>query len=62
MIVTMRHVREARYCARGARQFFKRHNLDWRAFIAHGIDEKELIATGDAMAQFVVEVAHGVKR
>jgi len=50
-------MRELRYCNRGARGFFARHGLDWRAFLAGGIDADRLLATGDAMALKVIEHA-----
>ena len=56
-IVRMVHVRQSKQCSRGARAFFERHNLDWQSFLRDGIDAKELRATGDAMAQAVVEQA-----
>jgi hypothetical protein len=59
MIITMRDVRAAKMCAKGARDFFLRHNLDWSKFVKHGIDAEQIIATGDAMALKVVEVARG---
>lgn len=55
----MDHVRQARMCSRGARDFFRRYNLDWEEFLREGIDEEKLIELGDAMALQVVEVAHG---
>lgn len=55
--VLHRHMRELGYCNRGARDFFARHGLDWRAFLASGIDADRLTATGDAMALKVVERA-----
>jgi len=58
MIVTMRDLREAKICGRGARIFFEKHNLDWRAFVKQGIHSDELSATRDAMALHVVEVAN----
>lgn len=57
MIITMSHVRKARMCSSGAREFFRRHNLDWSEFLRSGIQSEVLIATGDAMALKVVEVA-----
>ncbi|MDF6001927.1 hypothetical protein P4050_30530 [Pseudomonas aeruginosa] len=33
-----------------AREPFKRHRLDWMAFLRDGIDADQLIATGDALA------------
>lgn len=56
-IATMRHVRAAQQCSRGARAFFERHGLDWSAFIAQGIPADTLRATGDAMAIRVAEAA-----
>lgn len=57
MIVTMRDVRAARMCSSGARKFFIRHGLDWQDFLKNGIESGALVATGDAMALKVVEVA-----
>lgn len=60
--VYMGHIRKARMCARGARAFFERHNLDWADFLRNGIEPEKLVATGDAMALDVVEVAYGRKQ
>lgn len=58
LIVTARHVQAAHMCLKpGAQKFFKQHNLDFRSFIKNGIDAELLIATGDALALQVVEVA-----
>lgn len=59
MIITMRDVRAAKMCSRGARAWFVRHGLDWAAFLREGIQDDVLLATGDAMAIRVVEVARG---
>ena len=61
VIVTMRHVRQAKMCSRGARAFFIRHNLDWQTFIKQGLPASTIASTGDAMALKVVEVAYGRK-
>lgn len=55
--VTMRHIREARMCSKGARAFFETHGLDWQEFLREGIDSDKLEATGDIMALNVVKVA-----
>lgn len=62
LIVRMRDVRAASMCSSGARQFFERHDLDWSGFLKHGIEAEKVLATGDAMARQVVEVAHGRKQ
>lgn len=59
VMVKMCHIRQARMCSSGAREFFQRHGLDWAAFLKEGIPSKELAATRDAMALQVVEVARG---
>lgn len=46
-------------CSRGARQWFGRYGLDWSDFLKNGIDEEEVLSTGDAMGRLVVEVARG---
>jgi len=59
LIVTMKDIRAANMCSNGPRQFFKRHGLDWSDFLSNGIPASKLLATGDAMARQVVEVARG---
>lgn len=65
MIVTMQHLRTVPYftarrgyCARGARAWFERHGLDFRAFVRDGLDEAAFLATGDGMAAALVRWAH----
>lgn len=45
------------YCHRAAREFFASHGLDWQDFLNNGIDENALLATGNALAQALVEHA-----
>lgn len=47
------------YCSKGQRQFAARHGFDWTDFLTNGIEEELLLATGDHMAQKLVESAHG---
>lgn len=61
MKIYMYHVREAKMCAKGTRMFFERHNFDFQDFLKNGIDAELFIATGDAMALQVVEVAKNGK-
>ena len=44
-------------CVNGSRAWFVRHGLDFRAFLREGLDAQTLLATGDAMAQRVVDCA-----
>jgi len=57
MIVTHADLKALRYCNKGTRDFFKRHNLDWSEFIVNGLHESHFINTGDAMAVHLVEFA-----
>jgi len=56
-VVTIDHVRAAGLCVHGTRTWFARHGLDFRDFLANGLPASVLLATGDAMAQRVVEIA-----
>jgi hypothetical protein len=57
VLVTIAHVRAAGLCVHGTRTWFARHGLDFRAFLREGVQANVLLATGDAMALRVVEVA-----
>ena len=57
-VIRMEHIRKTKMCSEGARRWFKRNNLDWNSFLAEGIEEELLLATGDALAAEVVTVAH----
>lgn len=56
MRVTIDDVRAAGHCVRGAKDWFERHGLDFRAFLREGIDEAEFLAKGDGLATRVVEM------
>ena len=55
--VTIQDLRTARYCLAGVRPWFKRHGLDWRDFLTHGIAADDLRATGDALVDPVIRAA-----
>ncbi|GAB6191159.1 hypothetical protein [Desulfocastanea catecholica] len=59
VIVTLKDIRSLKYCSKGARAFFARHDLLWSDFLDNGIPAEALLKTGDAMAQKAVEVARG---
>jgi len=67
LIVRMQHLRSVPgvrqapgYCVPGARKWFAQHGLDFRAFARDGIDAELLLATGDALAQRLVEHARSI--
>jgi hypothetical protein len=64
VIVRMGDLRSLRYCARGVREFFARHELDYNDFLQNGIPAEKLLAASgnDAMAVAAVEVARGRHR
>ncbi len=55
--VTIQDLRAARYCLAGVRPWFRRHGLDWQAFLDGGIDVETLRATGDALVEPVIRQA-----
>lgn len=57
VLVTMKHVRKAKMCSKGARSFFRKHDLNWSRFLRQGLPASEIEATGDKMALDVVKVA-----
>ena len=66
MRITIEHARgtkgfntQGRLCVPGIRLWFKTHNLSFADFLSNGIEEEDLLKTGDAFAIAVVEQAHG---
>lgn len=59
LIITMPDLRAAKMCSGGGRKFFELHGLDWQDFLKNGIPASQLLATGDHMAQRLVEVTRG---
>lgn len=57
--VTMKHMRKARYCFKGVKNFFEKHGFDWGDFLENGIDEEVLAQTGDYMCLRLIELVHG---
>ena len=55
--VTIQDIRAARYCLPGVRPWFRRHGLDWQAFLDDGIPAETLRATGDALVEPVIRMA-----
>lgn len=55
--VTIQDLRAARYCLAGVRPWFRRHGLDWQAFLDSGIEADTLRATGDALVEPVIRQA-----
>lgn len=54
--ITIQDVRNAGYCASGARRWFESYGLDFMDFLHNGIEITRFLGTGDAMAQRVVDV------
>ncbi|WP_242137001.1 hypothetical protein [Sphingomonas sp. TREG-RG-20F-R18-01] len=53
--ITIQNIRDAGYCATGAKRWFAAHNLDFRDFMKNGIAVGDFLATGDGLAQIVVD-------
>lgn len=56
IIVTVAHMRTAKMCSRGARQWFARYNLDFMKFITVGYPI-EVIENTDALGKLVADIA-----
>lgn len=56
-IITMKDIRKAKMCARGAREFFISYNLDYSEFLRNGISASIIEATGDPLALKVVKIS-----
>lgn len=59
MKVRMVDLREAKMCARGAREIARRHNLSWSDFVRDGIEIETLERIDDAMVRRACGVARG---
>lgn len=57
LIVCAEDIRAAKLCFQGARPWFRRHGLDWQAFLAEGLPAEVLAATGDTLALRVIAEA-----
>lgn len=57
IIVTVDDMLAISYCARGSRAFARKYGLDMRKFIEQGITAKELLDTGDSLAELAVNNA-----
>ena len=55
--VTIQDIRAARYCLPGVRPWFRRHGLNWQAFLDAGIPAETLRTTGDALVEPVIRMA-----
>ena len=55
--VTIQDIRAVRYCLPVVRPWFRRHGLDWQAFLDAGLPAETLRATGDALVEPVIAQA-----
>lgn len=54
-IAYMRHIRQEKICAGGARVWFAQYGFSWVDFLENGIPAEKLAGTGD---QFAIRVAN----
>jgi hypothetical protein len=55
MLITITDIRNAGHCVSGARAWFREYDIDFRDFLKNGIDSEVLLATGDALAEQVIQ-------
>lgn len=58
MIVIVQDSRDLGMCLDAQRDWFRKHDLDFRSYIRNGIDEEALLAVDDENAHRVVARAH----
>lgn len=57
IVVTVAHMRQAKLCASGGREWAKRHGLDWSTFVREGYPVAVFDAIDDHYAQLVAAAA-----
>jgi hypothetical protein len=57
IMVTVKHIRNANFCSRGARIWFARHGLDFNTFITKGYPVEVIENTGDELGRMVASIA-----
>lgn len=57
MIVRVHHIRAARLCMRGARNWFAQHGLDWNDFLTNGLPADAVRALNDPFADRTLAAA-----
>lgn len=55
MIVRIQDIRDAGFCARGARTWAKQHGYDFRDFLENGMPVEKMEAFGDHFCMTVAE-------
>jgi hypothetical protein len=55
--VHMRHIRAAKQCSGGGRNYFKKYGLSWSDFLQNGIDASILISHNDPLSAPAIAAA-----
>jgi hypothetical protein len=55
--IHIRHIREARLCMSGAREWFASHDLSWNDFLENGIPCEVVEQIDDHFGKIVSEIA-----
>jgi hypothetical protein len=57
VLIQLNDTRTAKLCARGVREFFKKHDLDWPEALANGIDVSKLEHIDDPLLKKAIKAA-----
>lgn len=57
ILLRIHHIHQGGYCSRGAREWAKRHNINYTQFVLNGIDVNIIEKVGDAFAIHVCQIA-----
>lgn len=61
LIITARDMQSKGFCLGGTRRWFHEYGLDFNDFLKNGIPVDDLLATGDGMAERLVELVRADK-
>ena len=57
VMVRPQHIRQAKICMKGARDWFELHGIPWSEVVSDGVAVERLEATGDFLADPVIKAA-----
>lgn len=57
--LTITDCRRAGYCAKGVKQWFEQHGLDFRDFLKNGTTVEKVRGIGDGLAQRIIMSTYG---
>ena len=57
IMVTVKHMRQAKYCVKGTKQYFNDRGWNWKQFVKSGLPAELFEGVNDAMANKLAKIA-----